>query len=143
MNQPPRSFMKSPEEIAADKAQRDKAAAEKAARARAERAIAGLSPEANIPFSRHVLVCSGPHCNGMKQGHAIKAALEAEAKKAGLEGLKFNAVNCFDLCSSAPNTIVYPDGVIYAHVKVSDCAEIVQSHLKNNKPVVRLKRTEI
>ncbi len=134
----PRSFLKSPEEIAADRAAREKAAAGKMA---ARRPSAGLSPEANLPFARHVLVCSGPHCNGMKQGHAIKAALEAECKKLGVEGVKFNAVNCFDLCSTAPNCIVYPDGVIYSHVKATDAAEIVGGHLKGNKPVARLKRS--
>ena len=129
---PPRkSFLKSPEELAAQKAERERREVEKLA------ATAGP----NLPFERHVLVCSGPNCNGLKQGHAIKAKLQELIEQAGLQKrVKLNLVNCFDLCSTAPNCIVYPDGVIYAHVKTEDCDELFVSHLQGNRPVDRLKR---
>lgn len=142
-NPPRKSFLKSPDEIAADKSARDRALAEKSARERprSSSAAGGAVPEANLPFARHVLVCSGPHCNGLKQSHAIKATLQARLEAEGMaKTIKLNMVNCFDLCATAPNCIVYPDGVIYAHVKVEDVPEIIESHLKNNQPVERLKR---
>src|SRR5882672_1910421 len=102
---PRKSFLKAPEQIAAEKAERARRDAEKLA------AEAG----ANLPFERHVLVCSGPNCNGLKQGHAIKAKLQELLEQTGLQKrVKLNLVNCFDLCATAPNCIVYPDGVIYA-----------------------------
>ena len=142
-NPPRKSFLKSPEEIAADKLAREKAAAERAARERPRQtgAAGGASAAANLPFKRHVLVCSGPHCNGLKQSHAIKATLQAKLEAEGMaNSVKLNMVNCFDLCATAPNCIVYPDGVIYAQVKVEDVPEIIESHLKNNRPIERLLR---
>ena len=138
-----KSFLKSPEEIASDKIAREKSLAEKTARERPRpsSSAGGAVAEANLPFARHVLVCSGPHCNGLKQSHAIKATLQARLEAEGMaKTIKLNMVNCFDLCASAPNCIVYPDGVIYAHVKVEDVPEIIESHLKNNQPIERLKR---
>ena len=142
-NPPRKSFLKSPAEISADKSAREKFLAEKTARERprVSAAAAGAVPEANLPFTRHVLVCSGPHCNGLKQSHAIKATLQARLEAEGMgKSVKLNMVNCFDLCSTAPNCIIYPDGIIYAHVKVEDVPEIIESHLKHNQPVERLKR---
>lgn len=128
---PRKSFLKSPEQLAAQKTERERLEADKLA--------AAAGP--NLPFERHLLVCSGPNCNGLKQGHAIKAKLQELIEKAGLQKrVKLNLVNCFDLCSTAPNCIVYPDGVIYAHVKTEDCEEIFSSHLQANRPVDRLKR---
>ena len=113
---PPRkSFLKAPDQIASEKAERDRQAAEKLA--------AETGP--NLPFERHVLVCSGPNCNGIKQGHAIKAKLQELLEQSGLhKKVKLNLVNCFDLCSTAANCIVYPDGIIYSHIKTEDCGEI-------------------
>ena len=133
-NPPRKSFLKSPDEIAADKLARERALADKAARERPR-------ASASAGGARHVLVCSGPHCNGLKQSHAIKATLQARLEAEGMANrVKLNMVNCFDLCATAPNCIVYPDGIIYAHVKVEDVPEIIDSHLKNNRPIERLKR---
>jgi len=34
--------------------------------------------------------------------------------------------------------VVYPEGIFYGNVQLSDVAEITESHLVNNIPVTRL-----
>lgn len=41
-------------------------------------------------------------------------------------------------CSTSPTTVVYPDGVWYMKVRPEDVDEIIESRLKNGKPVERL-----
>ena len=57
-----------------------------------------------------------------------KVSIRTRAQKAG----------CLDICDFGPTVAVYPDGVFYVNVQVSDVEEIVQSHIIGNKPVERL-----
>ena len=45
---------------------------------------------------------------------------------------------CLDICDFGPTVAVYPEGVFYVNVQLSDVEEIVQSHIIGNKPVERL-----
>ena len=45
---------------------------------------------------------------------------------------------CFDICESGPNVMVYPEGIVYAKVQMSDVNEIFEEHILNNRPVKRL-----
>ena len=46
------------------------------------------------------------------------------------------------LCARGPNWVVYPDGVWYSGVQVTDVPEIVSEHFINNRPVARLMNTD-
>jgi (2Fe-2S) ferredoxin len=46
---------------------------------------------------------------------------------------------CFDVCAFGPAVVVYPEGVFYGNVQLSDVNEIFEEHIVNNRPVERLK----
>lgn len=45
---------------------------------------------------------------------------------------------CLGPCGVGPTIVVYPEGVWYGNVKLSDVEEIVDKHLKNGEVVERL-----
>lgn len=93
----------------------------------------------NPIFKKHVFVCvTGKTCPG-QGSEAVLKELRKEISDLGLKKqIRINKAGCFDHCGNGPLVIVYPDQIWYAHVKPSDCKEIVQSHLLGDKPVERL-----
>jgi NADH-quinone oxidoreductase subunit F len=97
-----------------------------------------VANDRSIPEAQYtVLVCQGTGCtsSGSEQ---IRLELEKEVKKAGLTNTRVDFTGCHGFCQQGPIVVVEPEGTFYTHVKVEDSAEIVQSHLKNGKPVERL-----
>jgi NADH-quinone oxidoreductase subunit F len=86
---------------------------------------------------RKVLVCQGTGCTSSKS-ELVREALEKGVKEAGLTDAVIDFTGCHGFCQQGPIVVVEPDGIFYAHVKVEDAAEIVDSHLKNGKLVERL-----
>ena len=67
---------------------------------------------------------------------------KARVKKMGISGpgkIRVNKAGCLDRCEEGPVCVVYPEGVWYTYVDEEDVDEIIDSHLKNGKPVERLK----
>jgi (2Fe-2S) ferredoxin len=97
-------------------------------------------------YQRHVLVCTSDkplHC-GENGGHAILEALRAAVVAHGLSGsVLVSKMGCTKQHHLGCAVIVHPDGVWYRGVTVSDVAEIVQSHLVDNRVVERLRNREI
>jgi (2Fe-2S) ferredoxin len=46
---------------------------------------------------------------------------------------------CLDLCEFGPTMVVYPEGIFYGGVQLSDIPQIIDEHILNNRPVERLK----
>jgi len=46
---------------------------------------------------------------------------------------------CIGPCGIGPNVLVYPEGILYSNVEVSDVATIFDQHLLGGKPVDSLK----
>ena len=86
---------------------------------------------------KQVLVCTAIHC--MKKGSSTVAGrLRIELKRRGLDDrIMCNTCDSIELCDMGPNMVVYPDGIIYRNVQVSDLREIIQ-HLEGGPPVERL-----
>jgi NADH-quinone oxidoreductase subunit F len=94
--------------------------------------------ESNAPGKKcKVLVCQGTGCTSSKS-EQVRMALEDEVKKAGLTDVDIDFTGCHGFCQQGPIVVVEPEGIFYAHVKVEDAAEIVNSHLKNDRKVERL-----
>jgi (2Fe-2S) ferredoxin len=51
----------------------------------------------------------------------------------------FQKTGCLDVCAFGHALVVYPEGVFYGKVELSDVEEIIESHLINDVPVERLK----
>ncbi|HEX9653715.1 MAG TPA: (2Fe-2S) ferredoxin domain-containing protein [bacterium] len=95
-------------------------------------------------FKYHFFVCTNtrppfakPSC-GPNGGHPIAAAFQEALEKQGLlNEAKVTPCGCLGPCENGPVVVVYPEATWYAGVKPEDVAEIIESHIKNGKPVKR------
>lgn len=68
----------------------------------------------------------------------VAGRLRIECKRRGLDrDVMVNTCDSIELCDIGPNIVVYPEGIIYSHVAVSDLPEII-AHLEGGEPVERL-----
>jgi (2Fe-2S) ferredoxin len=92
-------------------------------------------------FSRHVFVCTqqkpaGATCCGARGGEQVLAAFREEVMRRGLTGqVGVTAAGSMGLCDVGPNVVVYPDGVWYTGVQVTDVPRIVEEHLVGGRAV--------
>ena len=98
------------------------------------------------PYQRHVFVCINRRPDDSPKGScAAKGSEELPplfkhaVDKAGVKDVRINKAQCLDACERGCTVVVYPDGVWYQKVTAGDVDEIVESHLKNGRPVERLK----
>ncbi|MFN4359867.1 MAG: (2Fe-2S) ferredoxin domain-containing protein [Hylemonella sp.] len=97
-------------------------------------------------YKRHIFFClnqraPGEACCADHQAEAAFERCKSQVKAAGLAGpgqVRVNRAGCLDRCAGGPVAVVYPEGVWYSYVDVSDIDEIVESHLKNGQVVQRL-----
>lgn len=98
-------------------------------------------------FTKHIFVCGNQRPEGHPRGCCDPAGT-AELQRAfktqlALRGLKdtvrANKSGCLDQCEHGPTVVVYPEGVWYGNVKLSDVPEIVESHIVGDRPVERLR----
>ncbi len=93
----------------------------------------------NLPFRKHVLICTGPRCGDERNSHRVRQEFRKEfVRQALFTGVKETQCICFGLCAYGPNVIVYPDGVVYSGVRPQDVAQIVREHLTGGRVVERL-----
>ena len=89
-------------------------------------------------YRSHVLICNGTTCV-LKGCGAVQTALVNEIKAKGLEDeVKVVETGCLGISERGPVMVVYPEGVIYCELKVTDVAEIVEEHLLKGRIVERL-----
>lgn len=88
-------------------------------------------------IEKHVLICGGTACTGSAK--SIQPELKAQLEKYGLSGrVKVIETVYFGMCGKCPLLLIYPDEIVYEHVKQADLEEIVRDHLRDHKPVERL-----
>jgi (2Fe-2S) ferredoxin len=99
-------------------------------------------------FSKHIFICTNQRTEGTRPscGHDTGLELVAAFKKAikdrGLNTeIRAQKAGCLDACEWGPSLVVYPEGIFYKHVTLADVEEIVEEHIANNRPVVRLINT--
>jgi NADH-quinone oxidoreductase subunit F len=84
-----------------------------------------------------ILVCHGTGCVSGK-AFEIREALEKQVAELGLKNVAVDFTGCHGFCQQGPIAVVEPEGIFYTKVTVDDVPEIVQSHLRDGKPVARL-----
>ena len=97
-------------------------------------------------FERHIFFCLNHRESGDNScaQHGAQAGFDhckARVRDLGLGGqggVRVNKAGCLDRCAGGPVAVVYPDETWYTFVDNADIDEIVESHLKNGKPVERL-----
>ena len=88
----------------------------------------------NPPAKRRcVMVCQHRSCE-RNYSPDVLAALQAIAPP----GVLIASSGCLGQCGSGPTVQVMPDQTWYCRVKPEDASEIVESHLKGDRPVRRL-----
>ncbi len=98
-------------------------------------------------YQHHIFFCLNQRSSGEAccDGQGAQAGFDhckQQVKAAGLAGVggvRVNKAGCLDRCAGGPVAVVYPDETWYTFVDNSDIDEIIESHLRNGKPVERLR----
>ncbi len=98
-------------------------------------------------YQHHIFFCLNKRdgereCCQDKNAEAMQGYAKKRVKQLGLNGpgqVRVNKSGCLDRCELGPVAVVYPDNVWYTYVDESDIDEIVESHLRDGKPVERLR----
>jgi len=111
--------------------------------------LRALAPVTTAPIRHHVFVCTGKSCSA-RDSAEVRDAFERELKARGiLFGREAKGKNpkgsvvlteCASVgfCAIGAAVMIYPDGVWYAQVRVTDVVEIIEEHLLNGRVVERL-----
>lgn len=96
-------------------------------------------------FEKHLFVCTNQRTGsekgscGEQHGLDLTAAFKKSIKDKNLDmPIRAQRAGCLGICDFGPTVAVYPEGVFYVNVQLSDVEEIVQSHIVENKVVKRL-----
>ena len=98
-------------------------------------------------YKHHVFFClnkreAPENCCACHGSEAMQEYAKKRIKELKLNGegrVRINKAGCLDRCELGPVAVVYPDNVWYTYVDESDIDEIVESHLRDGKPVERLR----
>ena len=106
------------------------------------------SRETNLShYAKHIFFClnrrdDGRACCADHRSEALQAHAKERVKALGLSGagkVRVNKSGCLDRCELGPVAVVYPEAIWYTFVDERDIDEIVESHLRDGKPVERLR----
>lgn len=96
-------------------------------------------------FHKHIFICTNQRTGGERKscgeqhGMELVAAFKKSLKDKNLPiRVRAQRAGCLDICDFGPTLAVYPEGVFYVNVQLSDVEEIIQSHIIGDKPVERL-----
>ena len=53
--------------------------------------------------------------------------------------IRAQRAGCLDICDFGQTVAVYPEGIFYVGVELSDVDEIIEEHIVNDRPVERLR----
>ena len=101
-------------------------------------------------FDKHIFICENKRetghpkgCCAEKGSSEIRELFKRRLKELGLiTKIRANSSGCLDSCEFGPTVVIYPEQIWYGRVKPEDVEEIIQNHIINSKPVVRLQIKE-
>ena len=96
-------------------------------------------------YEKHIFICTNQRpagsrvCCGEEHGLALVAAFKKmiNAKQLNTK-IRAQRTGCMETCELGPSVVVYPEGIFYGNVQLSDVEEIVTEHLENDRIVNRL-----
>jgi len=98
-----------------------------------------------MKYKKHLFICTNQRAVGEKKscgeahGLELVKAFKKLVKDKGLNAeVRAQKAGCLDVCEFGPAMVVYPEGVFYGSVALTDVDEIFNEHLINNRPVERL-----
>lgn len=75
---------------------------------------------------RHILACTGNHCNQKGAGQIINRLRFELMRRKMTDRVMFNTCGTIDLCDIGPNLVIYPDNIVYSNITEKDIPEIVK-----------------
>ncbi|MFY9268718.1 MAG: ferredoxin [Candidatus Manganitrophaceae bacterium] len=90
------------------------------------------------PYSKHLLVCTGPRCTSGEAELLFKMIgerLQAHGLSEGILRVKRTRSHCFAVCKGGPIVVVHPDGIWYYGVTPEVLERILKEHFLEGKPV--------
>lgn len=84
-------------------------------------------------MERSVLVCQYRNCLGNGSA-AVLAAFQSHP----IPQVTVQVSGCLGQCSTGPTVQVQPDFIWYCRVQAEDVPEIMEQHLQQDQPVIRL-----
>jgi (2Fe-2S) ferredoxin len=84
-------------------------------------------------FTSHIFICGNRRPEGSPRGccnpdgtDALRDAFKTELKSRGLGPLvRANAAGCLEQCELGPTVVIYPQGIWYGRVQLTDVARII------------------
>lgn len=100
-----------------------------------------------MKFKKHIFICINERATGATRksceeetGMAIANRFKELIKAHKLRmSVRAQRSSCFDICEQGPIAVIYPEGIFYKEISVSDVDEIFEQHILNNKPVAHLR----
>ncbi|HLG02635.1 MAG TPA: (2Fe-2S) ferredoxin domain-containing protein [Bacteroidia bacterium] len=98
-------------------------------------------------YHKHIFICinqrpqdSTRRSCGEAHGLEIISAFKENLKKRNLPiRVRAQRAGCLDICDFGQTVAVYPEGVFYVGVELSDVEEIIEEHIINGRAVERLR----
>lgn len=102
------------------------------------------------PFRYHVYACQQekpgttlPCCSGNGSAKVLDALRKELAEQGLMKEVQVTTCGSLGMCERGPNMVVYPDGIWYSSVQVSDVPELVREHFKNGQALERLVNRDV
>jgi (2Fe-2S) ferredoxin len=97
-------------------------------------------------YDKHIFICVNQRAKGAARqscgeahGLEIVDAFKKKLNELNLPiKLRAQKAGCLDICDFGQTIAIYPEGVFYVGVELSDVDEIIQEHIVNNNIVKRL-----
>jgi len=97
-------------------------------------------------YDKHIFICTNQRAPdapriscGEAHGLEIVDVFKKRLKELNLPiKLRAQKAGCLEICDFGQTIVIYPEGVFYVGVQLSDVEEIINEHVINNRPVERL-----
>ncbi len=96
------------------------------------------------PYRFHLFACTQEKPEGVPSclasgASALLEELDRQIQARGLRSdVQVTTCGCMGLCDEGPILVVYPEGSWYRRVRLADLPEIVETHLRDGRPLDRL-----
>ena len=98
-------------------------------------------------YDKHIFICTNQRAEGANRkscgeihGMEIVDAFKKKLKELDLPiKLRAQKAGCLDICDFGQTVVIYPEGIFYVGVELSDVDEIINEHIINDRVVERLK----
>jgi (2Fe-2S) ferredoxin len=98
-------------------------------------------------FNKHIFICTNQRAPGAARrscgdthGMEIVDAFRKKLKEKNVPmPIRAQKAGCLDICDFGQTIAVYPEGVFYVGVELSDVDEIIDEHIINDRVVERLR----